>query len=89
MKLTPEAARTLVEMLAQTHDHELECDDCVQRMAAFAETELAGRTLCEALTRVQEHLTACPECREEYELLRDALTALGQGDCGPPPAASD
>lgn len=73
MSISDEQIQALLEMLALTKEEEATCDDCMQHMAEFAETSLAGKTIPEGLKRIDEHLQFCGECREEFEALKAAL----------------
>lgn len=73
MKLSNERMDALLNMLALTKDKEASCDDCLQHMAEFAETTLAGKSLPDGLKSIDEHLELCGECREEFEALKVAL----------------
>lgn len=76
MWLTAERAKTLFEAIAATSDEETACDECLQGMAAFAESELGRRSIPQTGFRVRAHVDRCRECREEYEALRGAIQAL-------------
>jgi len=76
MKLTRDHLHGLLEMISQTRDHELTCDDCLDQLAQLAEREMAGKPLDAALHAARQHLDICPECAEEHALLVDALEAL-------------
>ncbi|MGE5246910.1 MAG: hypothetical protein ACM3L8_01080, partial [Verrucomicrobiota bacterium] len=52
------------------------CNECLDRVAEFAERELAGRPISDALEAVRHHLTRCGECREEYEALITVLERM-------------
>ena len=75
MTLTPDRLHALLTMLAHTRSHEVTCDDCFQELAEFAEHRLSGKSVPEGLRAIEQHLTQCGECREEFETLRQALTA--------------
>lgn len=77
MPLSPQEVKWLVEAALETREDEIGCDDCLARVADYAERQLAGRELPEALRLVEAHLAGCYECQEEYEALRDALRASG------------
>ena len=76
MKLTPEQIRGLVQLIGITRDEELSCNECLDRIAEFAECQLTGQPIPAALATVEHHLNLCAECREEYEALRQALSGL-------------
>jgi uncharacterized protein with PIN domain len=73
MALSRSRLERLLRWIAATRERELNCEECLERMAEFAESELVGRTLPEGLEAVEQHLTVCDECREEYEVLQRAL----------------
>lgn len=75
MRLGPEDAGRLARALEMTHEEELACDECFDRLDHFVEKELAGLDAAAAMPLVQEHLQMCGECREEYRALLDALRA--------------
>ena len=77
MKLSSERMDALLRMLALTKDEEASCDDCLEHMAEFAETMLAGKSIPDGLKSIDEHLELCGECREEFEALK---VALGEAD---------
>ncbi len=77
MPLSNEEVDALLRVVRLTRDDEIDCDECVSRVAEFAEQELAGRTVSEGLEAVEHHLSICEECREEYEALRRALGEIG------------
>jgi hypothetical protein len=68
--------KRMVQSIADTHEYELDCDQCFQELDRFAEAKLAGKPLDEALQLVQDHLEICKACHEEYEALMNALHAL-------------
>jgi len=59
--------------VADTHQDELPCHDCLAGIAPFAERDLARLEIPEALRRTEAHLHTCPECAEEYALLAAVL----------------
>jgi len=75
MPLDRQQLQRLLGFIANTHDDEIDCDECLAEMAEFAERELAGLVISEALRRTEAHLASCPECAEEYALLLAALRA--------------
>lgn len=66
----------LMRLIGLTRDEEINCEQCLARVAEFAEQELAGKSIPQGLEAVQHHLALCGECREEYEALRRALETL-------------
>jgi hypothetical protein len=73
MALTPSESRSLVYATLITKDVELGCDSCLERVAAYAEVQLANLPTPEALRLVEEHLAICGECQEEFAALAAAL----------------
>jgi predicted anti-sigma-YlaC factor YlaD len=76
MELSDDQIRTLVRALSITREQEIDCGECLNMVAEFAERELAGRPIPVALETVRHHLTRCGECREEYEALFAALKRM-------------
>lgn len=73
MTLTDDQIRELVRALSLTRDQEINCSECLDLVAEYAERELAGRPIPGALEAVRHHLTRCGECRDEFEALLIAL----------------
>lgn len=83
MALSDDQIRSLVRALTLTREHEINCSECLDNVAEFAERELAGRPVPDALEAVRHHLTRCGECRDEYEALLTALRHMqGQQERG-------
>jgi len=76
MALSDDQIRSLVRALSITREHEIDCSECLDMVAEFAERELAGRPIPDALETVRHHLTRCGECLEEYEALFTALKRM-------------
>lgn len=76
MELTDDQIRALVRALGITREHEINCSECLDMVAEFAERELSGRPIPDALEVVRHHLTRCGECREEFETLITALKRM-------------
>jgi predicted anti-sigma-YlaC factor YlaD len=73
MTLTPSELEVLVRATLVTRPEEIGCDACLERVARYAETRLAGLPTPEALRLVEEHLSICGECQEEFAALAAAL----------------
>lgn len=73
MSLAKREIEELLELIRLTKDGEINCDECLSRVAEFAERELAGKPMPERLDAVKHHLAICGECREEYEALQRVL----------------
>lgn len=77
MTLTKEQIHDLLRLIDLTREQEIDCDECLSRIAEFVERELCGKSVSDALEAVRHHLQICPECREEYEVLQRAIETLG------------
>ncbi|GAB4181447.1 MAG: hypothetical protein Fur0032_22550 [Terrimicrobiaceae bacterium] len=76
MKLNQQQIENLLHLVSRTHEKEINCNECFERLAEFAEVRMRNQPLSVALQSVEHHLSVCAECREEYEALRDALLSL-------------
>jgi hypothetical protein len=76
VKLSAEQIEALMGLLKITRERELNCNECLEYVAEFAELELRGELIPEALNAVEHHLSICAECREEYEMLQQALKQM-------------
>jgi hypothetical protein len=63
----------LVRVVAETHETEIGCDECFERLDEFAETELSGVEASVAMPLVGDHLDKCADCRSKFEALLRAL----------------
>jgi hypothetical protein len=63
----------LVRVVAETHEVEIGCDECFERLDSLAETELSGVEASAAMPLVGDHLDKCADCRSEFEALLTAL----------------
>lgn len=75
MKLTKDLLKNLIRAASKSHDDEIGCDECFEKLHEFAEMKLAGKSPEEAMPLVEDHLNRCGECREEFEALLEALRA--------------
>ena len=73
MSLSKDEIDQLLELIGQTEDHELNCEQCLALVAEFAELQLSGKSVPAGLQAIEQHLAVCTECREEYEVLREIL----------------
>ena len=80
MKLSSAQVDSLLKLVGQTRQRELNCDECLDQVSEFAEYRLSGKQLPAALKAVEHHLAFCAECREEYEALHLALNTLKRDD---------
>lgn len=73
MTLSPRQIETLHKMLLLTESQELTCDECLDKMAEFAEAALAGQQVPDNLQNIESHLALCKDCEEEFRALLKAL----------------
>jgi hypothetical protein len=73
--LTKDQLCGLLSLVGATRERELNCGECQEFAAEFAERQLAGLELTSALKKVEQHLEVCPECREELLALKKVLEA--------------
>lgn len=76
MSLSKEEINRLLQLVGQTNDRELNCEECLGLVAEFAERQLAGQSVSAGLSAVEQHLDICGECREEYEALQKTLSNM-------------
>jgi hypothetical protein len=63
----------LVRVVAETHETEIGCDECFERLDSYVETELSGVEARDAMPLVGDHLDKCADCRNEFEALITAI----------------
>jgi hypothetical protein len=63
----------LVRVVAETHETEIGCDECFERLDSFAKTEISGAEARAAMPLVGDHLDKCADCRSTFEVLLRAL----------------
>jgi hypothetical protein len=71
--LKPGDAIKLLRAVAETHETEIGCDECFERLDSFAETEISGAEASVAMPLVGDHLDKCADCRGKFEALLRAL----------------
>ena len=59
----------LARLVASTAPQEIDCDELLDRVAAYLETHDGGLELTGELAAVRQHLEVCPQCREEFDAL--------------------
>lgn len=77
IKLQRKTLHSVLSMVKNTKQEEIDCSACFQEMEKYAESQLAGKALSEALVLVEQHLNNCMDCHEEYTLLLKALKKAG------------
>ena len=80
MPLSRQEIDSLLRLVGQTGDAEINCEQCLALVAEFAEQQLAGKSVYEGLKAVEQHLSVCVECEEEYQALRRTLCDLDNAD---------
>lgn len=75
LKITPAQAEKMLEMIQNTRETELSCDEVHDLLGQFAEMALRGENAAGYLPLVHYHLEKCPDCKEEYEALTRILQA--------------
>ena len=78
MSLSDKEIEGLMRLVGLTEDEEINCDQCLNFVAEFAERELAGKSISDGMKAVEQHLAVCSECCDEYKALRQALEKLGK-----------
>lgn len=76
MSLSKKEINSLMRLVGLTKDDEINCEQCLSKVAEFAEQQLEGKSLTEGLKAVEHHLSVCRECHEEYEVLQQALREI-------------
>ena len=73
MSENPRDLELTLMALSRTHEEEIGCDECFDRLDRFVEMELSGLDAATAMPLVEDHLDKCGDCREEFEALLEAL----------------
>ena len=74
MALHPKQIELLTELVSDTRERELDCEEFLPHLAAWSERVAAGQSIEEATREVQHHLKVCPECAEEFRVLIEVIT---------------
>ena len=69
MQASKENLEKLMQSIAHTQEHELDCDEVFELMDIYAEAVNSGKQLSEFLPLVRQHLEVCKCCNEEIEAL--------------------
>jgi len=75
MTLSDPQVRALLIVARETHADEIDCEEFLTAMAAYAEARAEGRSLPEALAKAEEHERLCANCREECRALVELIRA--------------
>lgn len=77
MSLNKDQLTALAGVVGKTHEHEINCDECLADIGEYVEQKLGGNESPEGMDKVIHHLSICPECQDEYEVLKAALKEIG------------
>ncbi|MBI1317765.1 MAG: hypothetical protein GC168_02305 [Candidatus Hydrogenedens sp.] len=77
MSAAEEKLEALLACVAVTAADEIDCDDFLDRVAAYAEQFNAALPPPDTLLEAAQHLSVCAECREEFLALLAALSPEG------------
>ncbi len=61
--------QTMMEMLSNTREEELTCDEVFALLDQFTELAAQGEDVAHLMPLVQHHLDMCDDCRDEYKVL--------------------
>jgi hypothetical protein len=75
MALTQEQVERLTQVIGQTKDNELDCDEFLPHLAEWSERVQNGESIDNAAELVRGHLSICPECLEEFRILAEVLSS--------------
>lgn len=76
MSLSSNELRNLVRLVGLTHEDEIDCEQCLSKVAEFAEHTVADRSIPDGLRAVEHHLSICAECLEEFQALQQILKGM-------------
>ena len=73
MRITLEQLQSLAQATISTREIEIDCDEWLERVAAYIESARSGGPMDDALADVRRHIDVCPACREELEAMLAAM----------------
>lgn len=73
--IPPARAEAMLQMIANTQETELACDEVHRLLDQYAELALRGEDAASLLPLVHQHLGMCPDCQEEFDALMRMLHA--------------
>ena len=76
MALSKDQISKLLSLVANSTPDDISCDGCLEHVAQFVETELAGAEMCDTMKLIQNHMQNCPCCMDEYNALMEAMAAI-------------
>ncbi len=68
----------LLQMVENTDDVEIPCDEVFDLLDQYVECEARGEDLAVLLPLVKKHLDRCRDCHEEYEALARIIEASSE-----------
>jgi hypothetical protein len=68
-------AREVLARLLGPGRPELTCEQCFEELDRYVEFEVAGADAEAEIPGMLAHLEGCPACAEDYESLKDLVTA--------------
>ena len=71
----PEALRKIIQMIENTQEIELSCDDVYALLDQYTELANRGGDTKELMPLVDHHIEICPDCEEEFDALLRVLKA--------------
>jgi hypothetical protein len=71
----PVNLKKLIQMLENTQEVELSCEDVYQILDQYAELVYRQEDSAELMPLVEHHIEICPDCREEFETILRILEA--------------
>jgi len=76
MLLDQDKIKMLLQTLVLTRETEVDCDECFDSMAEFAESQLSGKSVPAALVAIDEHIRICADCADEFQILKKTISDL-------------
>ena len=73
MSLDHKQIQKLIQLIAETQDHELDCDEFTHFLAVWGEKVIGGEAVSSANSAIRQHLDICAECRAEFQMMLDVL----------------
>ena len=80
MALSKQKLDKLLHLVSTTQVDTIDCDECLQHIAQYAESHLQGLTLCEQMTTIKIHLESCHCCEVEFAIFVEALVTLQENE---------
>lgn len=66
----------LLQMVENTDEVEIGCDQVFELLDQYVEMEARGEDVASLMPLVKRHLDKCRDCHEEYEALAQVVNAL-------------